>query len=102
MNNDYPTQAHQRIFDADALYVSIHILETQGLITRETATYMSGRVAELESRINNLIDSVNEMDKTIAMLNEQQRQKDRKYPKEEIAKEERPVSEEPMCIDKED
>lgn len=97
MNNDYPTQAHQRIFDADALYVSIHILETQGLITRETATYMSGRVAELESRINNLIDSVNEMDKTIAMLNEQQRQKDKKYTRNEIAKEERPEPEHPMC-----
>lgn len=97
MNKDYPTQAHQRIFDADALYVSIHILETQGLITRETATYMSGRVAELESRINNLIDSVNEMDKTITMLNEQQRQKDRKYPRNEIAKEERPEPEHPMC-----
>lgn len=96
MNNDYTTQAHQRIFDADALYVSIHILETQGLITRETATYMSGRVAELESRINNLIDSVNEMDKTIAMLNEQQRQKDKKYPRNEIAKEECPP-EHPMC-----
>lgn len=99
MNNDYPARAHDRIFDADALYVSIHILETQGLITRETATYMSGRVAELEGRINNLIDSVNEMDKTIARLNEQQKPKDRKYPKEEVA---RPESEHPMCIDKED
>lgn len=102
MNNDYPTRAHDRIFDADALYVSIHILETQGLITRETASYMSSRVTELENRINDLIDSVNEMDKTIALLNEQQKAKDRKYPKAEIAKEERPVLEEPMCIDKED
>ena len=76
MNKDYPTQAHQRIFDADALYVSIRILETQGLITRETASYMSSRVAELEGRINNLIDSVNEMDKTITLLNEQAEQKD--------------------------
>lgn len=102
MNKDYPTQAHPRIFDADALYVSIHILETQGLITRETATYMSGRVAELESRINNLIDSVNEMDKTITLLNEQQKPKDRKYPKEEVVKADRPESETPICIDKED
>lgn len=75
MNNDCPILAHARIFDVDALYVSIHILETQGLITRETATYMSGRVTQLENRINNLIDSVNEMDKTIALLNEQAKQK---------------------------
>ena len=78
MNNDYPMRAHKRIFDADALYVSICILEKQGLITRETASYMSSRVTELESRINDLIDSVNEMDKTIALLNEQQNQKDTK------------------------
>lgn len=77
MNNDCPMLAHARIFDADALYVSIHILETQGLITRETATYMSGRVTQLENRINDLIDSVNEMDKTIALLNEQAEQKDK-------------------------
>jgi len=97
MNNDYPARAHDRIFDADALYVSIHILETQGLITRETASYMSSRVTELENRINDLIDSVNEMDKTIARLNEQQKPKDRKYPRNEIAKEERPEPEHPIC-----
>lgn len=96
MNKDYTTRAHDRIFDADALYVSIHILETQGLITRETATYMSSRVTELENRINNLIDSVNEMDKTITMLNEQQKT-NKKYPRNEIAKEERPEPEQPMC-----
>lgn len=61
----------------DALYVSIHILETQGLITRETATYMSSMVTELQNRIENLIDSVNEMDKTIALLKEQQPQRTR-------------------------
>lgn len=98
MNKDYPTQAHPRIFDADALYVSIHILETQGLITRETASYMSSRVTELENRINDLTDSVNEMDKTITLLNEQQKAKDRKYPKAEIPREET----QPLCVDKED
>lgn len=77
MNKDCPIRAHERIFDADALYVSIRILETQGLITRETATYMSGRVTELESRINLMIDSINEMDKTIALLNKQAEQKDK-------------------------